>query len=240
MTKASAPLPFNPRDLTPILPAHMSDTISAIAKLHADHERSATPVQRLIEKMTEWFAKPRFVAAFTVFVVAWVIVAEVQPRFSGTSFDPLPFNLLQGVLTVLAVYMTALILSTQRRAALLASHREQLTLELATLAEQKSAKTIALLEEIRRDNPLLPNRVDEDAEAMAQCADPGAVLKAIIDTQSELEDSEEPSIEGATPEAEHDRLAPPDPAYTRRHGHDTTHPGRSSRAAPTVRDHRAD
>ena len=200
MTNASAPTPFNPLDSTPILPTHMSETISAIAKLHADHERSATSIQRMFEQTTEWFAKPRFVAAFTVFVVAWVAVAEFQQRFTGSSFDPIPFNLLQGILTVLAVYMTALILSTQRRASILASHREQLTLELATLAEQKSAKTIALLEEIRRDNPLLPNRVDEDAEAMAQCVDPGAVLQAIIDVQSELINAEAPLADGAAPE----------------------------------------
>ena len=160
----------------------MSDTIGAIAKLHADHERAATPIQHLIERSTEWLAKPRFIGTFTVFVAAWLGIVGLQVLFYGRSFDPPPFNLLQGALTVWAVYMTALILSTQRHAAQLAGHREQLTLELATLAEQKSAKTIALLEEIRRDNPQLPDRVDEEADAMAQCVDPEAVLQAITDT----------------------------------------------------------
>ena len=135
MNETPAP-PLNPQDGTPILPPRMSDTIAAIAKLHADHERAATQIQRLI--------------------------------------------------------VTALILSTQRRAGQLASHREQLTLELATLSEQKSAKTIALLEEIRRDNPLLPDRVDEDAVAMSESVDPESVLKAIIDTQEELKETLEP------------------------------------------------
>jgi uncharacterized membrane protein len=189
MTNATSPRPFNPNDAMPILPTHISDTIAAIAKFHADHERAASPVQRLFEKTTEWFAKPRFVGGFTVFVASWICVVLFQMRYFGSSFDPPPFNLLQGVLTVLAVYMTALILSTQRRAGVLASHREQLTLELATLAEQKSAKTIALLEEMRRDNPMLPNRVDEDADAMAQGVDPEAVLQSIIDTQAESIDA---------------------------------------------------
>ncbi len=51
-----------------------------------------------------------------------------------------------------------LILTTQRRADELAQHREQLTLELAILSEQKTAKVIELLEEMRRDNPNLRNR----------------------------------------------------------------------------------
>ena len=192
MTNIPVPQPFNPQDATPILPAHMSDTISAIAKLHADHERAASPIQRLIERTTEWLGKPRFLGEFTLFVAGWVSIVELQMKFYGSSFDPPPFNLLQGILTVLAVYITALILSTQRRAGQLASHREQLTLELATLAEQKSAKTIALLEEIRRDNPLLPNRLDKDADAMAQTADPEAVLKSIINTQEELKEVKVP------------------------------------------------
>ena len=192
MTNIPVPQPFNPQDATPILPAHMSDTISAIAKLHADHERAASPIQRLIERTTEWLGKPRFLGEFTLFVAGWVSIVGLQMKFYGSSFDPPPFNLLQGILTVLAVYITALILSTQRRAGQLASHREQLTLELATLAEQKSAKTIALLEEIRRDNPLLPNRLDKDADAMAKTADPEAVLKSIINTQEELKEVKVP------------------------------------------------
>jgi len=35
------------------------------------------------------------------------------------------------------------------------------------------------LEEMRRDDPLVENRVDDDAEAMARPTDPGAVLNAI-------------------------------------------------------------
>jgi hypothetical protein len=52
-------------------------------------------------------------------------------------------------------------------------------LELAILSEQKTAKVIQLLEETRRDNPLIHNRVDQEAEAMAQPADPQSVLAAI-------------------------------------------------------------
>lgn len=202
MTNETTHPQSDPQDATPILPAHMSDTIGAIAKLHADHERAATPIQRLIERSTEWLAKPRFLGTFTLFVAAWLSIVGLQTLFYGSSFDPPPFNLLQGVLTVMAVYMTAIILSTQRRAGQLASHREQLTLELATLSEQKSAKTIALLEEIRRDNPLLPNRADEDAEAMSESVDPESVLHAILHTQAELKETIEPaSIESTSSEA---------------------------------------
>ena len=89
-----------------------------------------------------------------------------------TRWDPPPFNWLQGLVGLLALYDTVLILITQRRDDLLASYREQLTLELAILGEQKAAKIIALLEEMRCDNPNLRDRVDVEAEAMSVPADP--------------------------------------------------------------------
>ena len=82
-------------------------------------------------------------------------------------WDPPPFVWLQGAVALSALYMTALILATQRREDELAGHREQLTLELAILGEQKSAKIIQLLERIRCDDPSLANRVDHEAAAMS-------------------------------------------------------------------------
>ena len=86
-----------------------------------------------------------------------------------------------------SLYTVVLILATQRREYQLAQLREQLTLELAILSEQETAKVIQLLEESRRDNPLIRDRVDQEAEAMAQPADPQSVLDAIKDTHAEAE-----------------------------------------------------
>ena len=83
--------------------------------------------------------------------------------------------------------MVILILATQQREYQLAQLREQLTLELAILSEQKTAKVIQLLEESRRDNPLIRDRVDQEAEAMAQPADPQSVLDAIKEIHAEAE-----------------------------------------------------
>jgi uncharacterized membrane protein len=183
---------IDPLDATPILPAHIEDTIRAIAKLHADHDRGATATERLVELLTANLARPSFIGALTIVVGLWVGGNLTWMAFGHDMIDPPPFNWLQGLLTLAAVYMTGLILSTQRRADRLASHREQLTLELAILAEQKSAKTIQLLEELRRDHPMIKDRVDPVAEQMATPADPEAVLEAIKETHEVLlaEDAE--------------------------------------------------
>jgi uncharacterized membrane protein len=78
-----------------------------------------------------------------------------------------------------ALYLTAMILIAQRHDDELATRRDQLTLELAILAERKSAKVIALLEEFRLNDPHQGDHRDALAEALAEPADPQAVLDAI-------------------------------------------------------------
>jgi uncharacterized membrane protein len=169
-------------DETPILPAHIEDTIRAIAKLHADHRQEAGNLQQLVERLTAQIGRPQFIAILTAVVGLWIICNVGMLVAGKAPWDEPPFGWLQGALGLLALYVTILILTTQRREDQLASYREQLTLELAILSEQKSAKIIALLEELRRDSPTLRNRVDEEAAAMAVAADPQAVLNAIKET----------------------------------------------------------
>jgi membrane protein len=63
-----------------------------------------------------------------------------------------------------------MILATQRRENELASHHEHLTLELAILSEQKTAKIISLPEELRQDHPDIHDRIDDEAAAMSEPA----------------------------------------------------------------------
>ena len=177
----------DPDQSTPILPAHIEETIRSIARLHADHFQQATSLQRLVDRLTALVGQPRFIGALTIAVSGWIAGNLAAPRLRLHAPDPPPFNWLIAAVSLTALYMTALILSTQRRENALAEHREQLTLELAILSEQKAAKIIELLEEMRRDSPHLRNRVDEQAEAMSTPADPESVLEAIKETHAEAE-----------------------------------------------------
>ena len=172
---------------TPILPAHIEDTIRSIAQLHAEHHRAATPLQRVVDKMTALVGRPRFIGLLTLLVVLWIGGNGIASLGGYAAFDPPPFAWFDGAVSLGALYIALLILTTQRREDQLAQHREQLTLELAILSEQKTAKVIELLEEMRRDNPNLRNRVDEEAAAMAVPADPQSVLNAIKESHAEAE-----------------------------------------------------
>ena len=118
----------------------------------------------------------------TAALLVWM---AINAALGHRAFDPKPYPILVDLGELLGLYITVLILITQRHEDSLTQLREQLTPELAILSEQKTAKIIALLEEMRRDNPLLRDRVDEEAEALAMPADPGAVLDAIVVQQEE-------------------------------------------------------
>jgi uncharacterized membrane protein len=163
----------------PDLPPHIEQTIEAIAELHREHHRRATPSQKAVTHLTAFAGRPRFVGALTVILVLWVSLNGFAKLGGLEPPDPPPFSYLQGVVGVAGIYVVLLILITQRHENQLADIREQLTLELAILNEQRSAKTVFLLEELRRDLPSLPNRRDDEAEQLAQATDPHTVVEAL-------------------------------------------------------------
>jgi uncharacterized membrane protein len=89
----------------------------------------------------------------TVAIVSWVMLNLALPTFGRGALDPFPFPLLGAIVSTIALYLAAMILMTQRHDDEMATRREQITLELAILSEQKSSKIIALLEEFRRNDP---------------------------------------------------------------------------------------
>jgi uncharacterized membrane protein len=170
-------------DTESILPPHIEQTVQAIARLHNAHEERATPLELLVDRLTALVARPAFVGATIATVAIWIAANLLMRRLAGWSFDSPAFPWLQGAGELAAILITTLVLMSQRRKDELSELREQLTLELAIMTEQKGAKLIALIEEMRRDNPMLVNRVDSEADDMSTAADPETVLEAYQDAK---------------------------------------------------------
>jgi uncharacterized membrane protein len=81
-----------------------------------------------------------------------------------------------------ALLVATMVLTTQNRYAKRAAHRANLELQVNLVAEQKIAKLVSLLEELRRDLPSVRDRVDPIAEAMQESVDPHAVLIVLEET----------------------------------------------------------
>ncbi len=169
------------------LPFHIEETIKSIAEVHAEHHRTATRSQRIFDRMITFIASIKAIIALSLFTVAWIAFNVFAPELGVPMLDPPPFSGFGALASLISLYVVILILTTQRRENELAQQREQLTLQLAIINERKTAKTIQLLEELRRDFPQLRDRPDQEATDMAQPANPHSVLDAIKKTHAEAE-----------------------------------------------------
>ena len=171
--------------LAPVLPIHSEETIQSIARLHAEHRANATRHQRVVDRITSLLGRPVFIVVLTTIVVGWMSLNEFATTLGYRPLDPPPFPWLSGAASLASLYLVVLILTTQSRDDRLTQRREQLNLELVILSEQKTAKVVALLEELRRDSPAVRDRVDKQADVMARPVDPQSVIDAIKETRSD-------------------------------------------------------
>jgi uncharacterized membrane protein len=167
------------------VPDHVNASIDAMASLH-DAERQMTAHQRTIEHLTWRLTRPLFVYGVVAFVLGWIALNAGLHQAGRTPFDESPYHLLHLVLTFGAFLMATFVLATQERQVELAHKRSQLDLQINLLSEQKIAKLIGLIEELRRDLPGVHKRVDEGANAMAAPSDPQVVADALADARSKV------------------------------------------------------
>ena len=162
-----------------------NENVETLASLRARAEQEVSLHQRRIERLTAQLGQPRSFYLIVAVAAAWVAFNLLAPHVALRPFDPPPFVWLQGLVGLGALLMTTIILITQNRQTRHAELRSQLELQVNLLSEQKAAKIIALLEELRRDLPTVRNRVDKVAEAMEEPVDPHAVLSALEDANDD-------------------------------------------------------
>lgn len=174
----------------------MTQEVESVASIRARAEKRLDKHQRMMEVLTAALGRPRTVYATLSMVVGWVVFNGVAAKLLGwRGIDPPPFFWLQGAVALCALLMTTLVLITANRQTRNAEERSHLDLQVNLLSEHKVAKLIALVEELRRDLPMVRNRVDHEANAMQEAVDPHAMLEAL----ERVSESEPPSVPEAPP-----------------------------------------
>jgi uncharacterized membrane protein len=158
----------------------MVEEVESVASIRARAERRLDRHQRMMEVLTAAIGRPHTVYATLSMVAGWVFFNGIAPKLFGwQSIDPPPFFWLQGVIALSALLITTLVLITANRQARNTEERSHLDLQVNLLAEHKVAKLVALVEELRRDLPMVRDRIDSEANAMQEAVDPNAMLKAL-------------------------------------------------------------
>ena len=75
----------------PLLPAHIEETIRSIARLHAEHHRNATPLQRAFDRITAVLGRPQFIGVLTIIAAGWASLNLLAAALGYRPIDPPPF-----------------------------------------------------------------------------------------------------------------------------------------------------
>ena len=162
----------------------INQNVEAILAFYAREEQKLSPAQRALEHLSDFLAKPVFLSLILLFVALWVPI-NLFGRYVGVeAFDPAPFHLLSGIIALGALVTSTVVLIKQNRSAKLEEQRAHLDLQINLLTEQKVTKLIDLMEELRRDLPMVKDRHDPGATALQSPTNPHDVLAA-LDEQRE-------------------------------------------------------
>jgi uncharacterized membrane protein len=173
----------------------LGSNIEAVWAIYAREERSVQKTQRFLESISAMLERPLFFSAILLLAALWIAANLASGRIGWIPFDPPPFPWLQGLVSLCSLLTTIIVLVKQNRQLAKEERRDHLELQLNLLTEQKVTKLINLLEELRRDLPMIQDRHDAEATAMQVPTHPEKVLAAL----DERLDAKNPSKGPSTP-----------------------------------------
>jgi len=188
------------QDLIDSIKDPIAKNIETISSLRTQESNNITNHQQILESIALFFGQPIFLYLLLVLFAIWIGDNFLAPM---VPFDLPKFRWTDDVLGAASLIISTGVLIRQTRQEKLAEQRSQLTLHLNLLVEQKTAKIISLLEELRTDLPNVNNRHDQEAHMMKEVADPLAVLEAIQETLTQELSAQESSVhESSTVESQ--------------------------------------
>jgi uncharacterized membrane protein len=156
-----------------------NQNVAAVQAFVLREERKLSHSQRGVEALSTAIGCPAFLAVTLALVVGWALLNAALPLMGRPVLDPAPYFWLQGLIGLGALLISSVVLSKQNRVAKLFEQRAHLDLTVALLTEQKVAKLIDLLEELRRDLPDVRNRHDSDAAVLQKAMHPDQVMATL-------------------------------------------------------------
>jgi uncharacterized membrane protein len=166
------------------LSEHINQNIDSIAAFQEREHGKLGDSERRLAQVSNLIGRPLYLVGLVIFVALWISGNLLARLLGAAPFDPPPFPWLQGLLTLAALLTTTIILITQNRLAKIENQRIHLDLQVNLLTEQKVTKLIHLLEELRRDLPMVRDRDDPEAAALQQRTDTAKVLSALANVDA--------------------------------------------------------
>lgn len=114
-----------------------------VRSLKAEADKKRTTAERFADWLTDYFGTVTFLTINAIWFAVWIVinvglVPGIQP------FDPFPFGLLTMVVSLEAIILAIIVLISQNRASRIDDLREEIGLQINTLAEEEVTKMIKL------------------------------------------------------------------------------------------------
>lgn len=138
--------------------------------------------QRRVESLRRLIVRPGYLYTLLLTIGAWMGLNLGAKLLGATALDAPPFETLDTAMTFVSLITTTVVLIAQSRQAKLEQQHAHLDLQVNLLTEQKVTKLIHLMEELRRDLPMVKNRDDPQANALQERADTEQLITAIAQT----------------------------------------------------------
>lgn len=167
----------------------IGQNISAVHQFYTREELKRSTSQRHVESIGGFVGRPAFLVVILLFVSVWMGLNLALMAWGEAPFDEPTFIWVQGLTGLAALLTTTFVLIKQNRVAELGEQRDHLDLKVTLLIEQKTAKLIDLMEELRRDLPNVKHRHDSGAAVMQQAMSPEGVLAALDEEVISLDGS---------------------------------------------------
>jgi uncharacterized membrane protein len=179
--------------------AHLEQNVDSVREVQKREREQRPSSHRIVDRISRIIGRPLYLIGLFAFVASWIIVNLLVRRWGHPAWDPPPFPLLDGILSLAAIVSTTIILIAQNRQTRIETRHAHIALQVNLMTEQKVAKVINLLEELRRDMPMVKDRYDPQAALLSQKTDALQVLTAIEDVGlvDDPEKTAAPSAEAA-------------------------------------------
>lgn len=161
------------------LTEHIEQNIESLVAIQKRESETRSKAQRRLEVVSRFIARPLYLVGAVGVTIVWIGINLSAPWLRFTPFDPPPFQILDDLLSFTALMTTTVVLIAQNRQTKLEQQRMHLDLQINLLTEQKVSKCIHLLEELRRDLPIVHDRHDRQADLLQRQADTEEVLTAL-------------------------------------------------------------
>lgn len=161
------------KEYDPELVTVLEENIRTILKVRQEALGKRNFEQRISDKITETVGHISFLYLHIVVILVYILINSgilgIKP------FDPYPFPLFTGIITIEVLFITTFILISQNREKELADQRADLDLQMSLLTQHELSQALKMLDAVQ-DKLGIPNDEDFELRKMEERISPTDVL----------------------------------------------------------------